>query len=289
MERSTKATHFLIKNPRFNEILNGSRIFDVQFTKLLESNEINYEVLQILINYFVSFISHFNISDKQIIDKHLEFLNQYNLHLKTFAKSNKYPYQNNINLKKDRVDYDITLLCSTFLSYPRYCIFETLHSKINVQDDQDVLVVGVGSGIELAILNGISKNTFAYDTDIGSFTKKTFPFVHFFEKHFYYEPHKLYDKIILIELIEHLKYPENLLIDSMKSLKPNGRIHFTTAVNIPQFDHLINFKLNDPDLEKCILKHNFEIEFQLNIPHNYQMKIEAYSCYYIIKKQLVSK
>ena len=71
----------------------------------------------------------------------------------------------------------------------------------------------------------------------------------------------------------------------MNSLIPGSRIYFTTAVNISQFDHLVNFKLNDNDFEQQILKANFEIEFRLEIPHNYPMQAEAYNGYYIINKK----
>jgi 2-polyprenyl-3-methyl-5-hydroxy-6-metoxy-1,4-benzoquinol methylase len=275
----------MINNKRFNELLLNSRPFDVQHTKLLKNNYVDPNVLLILTNYFVSYINYFDLSDKQISDKHMEFLNDYILHLIEFEETNKYPVENKVSPKKDRLDYDVSLLCSTFLSYQRYLIFETLHNKINVENNETVLVVGVGPGIELAILNDKTKNIFAYDTDIGDFIKKTFPDVHFSEKYFAYEPGISFDKIILIELLEHLEKPEHLLIDVMRSLKPNGRIHFTTAVNIPQFDHLYNFELNDANLENCILNNGFEIEHKLDIPHNYEVNVNAYNCYYIIKKE----
>ena len=274
----------MVNNPLFKKILDSSRFFDVQYTKLLENNTIDNKVLEILTNYFVSYISYFDLSDEQISDKHIEFLSEYRLHLREFEKTHKFPCQNKANSKKERLDYDIPLLCSSFLTHHRYSIFETLHNKINVGLNQTVLVIGVGPGIELAILRDRSNNIFAYDTDITAFIKKTFPEVHLLEKCFAYESDKLYDKILLIELLEHLENPANLLTDVMKSLKPNGRIHFTTAVNIPQFDHVYNFELNDKNIENWIAKNDFEIEHKLDIPHNYKIDINAYNCYYIIKK-----
>ncbi len=274
----------MVNNPRFKKILESSRFFEIQYTKLLENNTIDNKILGILTDYFVSYISYFNLSDEQISDKHIEFLNEYRLHLREFEKTQKFPYQNKRNSKKERLDYDIPLLCSSFLTYHRYCIFETLYNKINAGLNQSVLVIGVGPGIELAILKDKSEDISAYDTDIAAFIKKTFPEVYFSEKRFVYEPNKLYDKILLIELLEHLGNPGILLTDVMKSLKPHGRIHFTTAVNIPQFDHVYNFELNDKNIENRIAKNDFEIEYKLDIPHNYTIKVNAYNCYYIIKK-----
>jgi len=274
----------MANNPRFTNMLESSRLFEVQHTKLLENNDIDDKVLDLLTSYFVSYIDYFKLTDEFVADKHMEFLNEYKIHLREFEKTGKYPYDEKLNSTKERVDYDIPLLCSTFLSYHRYRIFETLYNKINVNNNESVLVVGVGPGIELAILKDKSKNIFAYDTDIGDFIKTTFPDVHFFEKYFSYEPGKSYDRIMLIELLEHLEDPEFLLTEAMKSLSPDGRIHFTTAVNIPQFDHLYNFELNDKGLEKCIADNGFEIEYKLDLPHNYLVNVAAYNCYYIIKK-----
>jgi hypothetical protein len=272
-------------NPRFLTLLENSRLFDVLYTKLIENNTIDEKVFEILTNYFVSYITYFNLSDEQIIYIQMKFLNEYNLHLREFEKTRTYPYQNRINPPKDRLDYDISLLCSTFLSYHRYCIFETLYNKMNVGHNQNILVVGIGPGIELAVLEDISDNIYAYDSDIGSFITNTFTKVHFSEKQFCYEPDKLYDKILLIELLEHLENPLHLLTDAMMSLRPDGCIHFTTAVNVPQFDHLYNFELQDKELEKCILNNDFEIEYKLDIPHNYKVNVDAYNCYYIIKRR----
>lgn len=265
-------------------MLENSRFFDVQYTKLLENYSIDDKVLKILINHFVSYVSYFSLSDEQVSAKHMEFLNEYSLHLREFEKTGKFPYQNKMKTRKKRLDYDIPLLCSTFLSYPRYCIFETLHNKINLGQEQNVLVVGVGPGIELATIKDTAKDTLAYDTDITVFIQKTFPGVRFVKESFVYKPDKLYHRIILMELLEHLQNPGNLLIETMKSLKPEGRIHFTTAVNVPQFDHLYNFALNDKNIEKWLLTNACEIEYKMEIPHNYSIDVKAYTCYYIIKR-----
>ena len=269
---------------RFPKLLEKSRLFEFQHTKLIENNTINNKLLDILINYFITYITYFDLSDEFVSNKHMEFLSEYQVHLKEFKKTGRYPSQYIDNIKKERVDYDIPLLCSTFLSYHRYHIFETLYDKINIKKNESIGVIGVGSGIELMVLNDWSNNIFAYDLDIGTFIQTTFPDVNFYEKHFSYEPEKSYDKIILIELLEHLEDYESLLIHVMKSLKSNGRIHFTTAVNIPQFDHLYNFELNDKNLESCILNNGFEIEYKLDLPHNYIVNVDAYNCYYIIRR-----
>jgi hypothetical protein len=270
-------------HPRLKTILENDRFFDVQFSKLIEQNEINNNILEILINHFVNYIEYFNLSDQEICKIHLEFLTEYRTHLKEFEKSNTYPFQSNIKIFKERINYDISLLCSSFLTYQRYKIVETLFNNINIHEHQNVLSVGIGPAIEIAALQNKTKNIYAYDTSISEFVKNTFSDFQFFEKEFTYESNKLYDYILLIEILEHLENPFQLLYFSMQSLKPDGRIHFTTAVNVPQFDHLYNFDLNDKEIENCLLNNNFEIELKLNIPHNYSLNVEAFSCYYIIK------
>ncbi len=274
----------MLNNPRFKKLLENYRFFDIHYSKLLENPSIDYKLLGILISNFVSYVNYYNLSDEQIYDKHMFFLNEYNMHLKEFEKTNKYPYQTRVSFRKKRIDYDISLLCSAFLTHHRYCIFKTLYNRINARRDQSVVIIGIGPGIELSILKDKSDNIFAYDTDISKFIRDAYPKVYFFKNDFVHENNKMYDKIVLIELLEHLKDPSNLLTAAMRSLKSNGRIHFTTAVNIPQFDHLYNFELNDSNLEKWILSNNFEIVYKLDIPHNYLINTNTYNCYYIIKR-----
>lgn len=269
---------------RFKNLLEKSRFFETQFFKLINNNVIDKHILEIIINYFTKFIAYHNFSDEFVSNTHLQFLNEYRLHLIEFEKSGRYPYQFEDSIIKDRAYYDIPLLCSTFLTYHRYCIFEILNRKIKAKPNDKVAVVGVGCGIELEFLKDKSKNIFAYDIELGEFIQRYFSSVNFYEKHFCYEAQQSYDKIILIEILEHLENYDELLKDAMKSLDTNGRIHFTTAVNIPQFDHLRNFDLNDSELENYILKNNFEIEYKIDLPHNYSVNVDAYNCYYIIKK-----
>jgi len=244
---------------------------------------VNEHVLKTLTDYFFSYLDFYGLSDEKASEIHMSFLAEYHNHLIEFSKTLNYPYQNNIFLEKERLAYDIPLLCSSFLSYHRYLIFETLYSRINIEQGQKVLVIGVGPGIELAFLNPKLADIFAYDKDISSFIIKKFPSVVFNSKLFRYDSNHSFDKIILIELLEHLENPHQLLLDAIKSLTKNGRIHFTTAVNIPQFDHLYNFMLNDVRLENFITEHDCEIEYKLDIPHPYKVKVDAYNCYYIIK------
>jgi 2-polyprenyl-3-methyl-5-hydroxy-6-metoxy-1,4-benzoquinol methylase len=50
-----------------------------------------------------------------------------------------------------------------------------------------------------------------------------------------------YDAILLIEVLEHLAKPQSLVSQAAKSLTEYGRMFLTTAIDIPQFDHLYNF------------------------------------------------
>ncbi|MFQ3676004.1 MAG: hypothetical protein SNJ64_05630 [Endomicrobiia bacterium] len=92
---------------------------------------------------------------------------------------------------------------------------------------------------------------------------------------------------MLIEILEHLENPQKLLSDAIKSLSSTGFLHFTISVNIPQFDHIINFELNDPRILNWVNESGGEIVYQEEIAHNYQSKTEAYNCYYIVKKKII--
>lgn len=276
----------MISEKRLNQFLNTSRLFGFQFQELTENHEVNAAVINILLEHFFAYKNYNGLSDQQISDIHMNFLIEYNKHLNEFAKTGKYPFQHNYTQIKDRLSYDIPLLCSSFLSKQRYTIFETLYNKLNSITGKDILVVGVGPGIELALLNHELNNINAYDLNISTFITDRFHSSKFTKGLFNYTPLKTYDIVLLIEILEHLENPFQLLSDSIKSLSKDGAIHFTTAVNVPQFDHLYNFSVNDETLENFIRENNCKIEYKSAIPHNYKVNIEAFNCYYVIKKQL---
>jgi len=214
---------------RFQKLIQGNRFFEVQHDSLIEQHDVDQSVLRALIDYFFCYVDHHSLTNDDIYEKHLAFLHEYSAHVKLFAESNAYPHESGIVITKSRIDYDVPLLCSTFLSYPRYCIFETFVRRCNTGLTDGVLVIGVSTGLELFLLQEKASNILAFDTQIGNFARQQFPNVAFSESPFSFNPHQQFKNIVMIELLEHLAEPIVLLVDAMKSLRVGGSIHFTTV------------------------------------------------------------
>lgn len=269
---------------RLSNFLAVSKLFELQYRQLVETHQVDYHVLNLLLEHFFAYRDFAGLSDSDAAGIHMNFLTEYNRHLNEFSKTGLYPYQQNYLVQKERVAYDIPLLCSSFLSKQRYTIFETLHRHLSTQTGKSILIAGVGPGIELALLNHSANRVMAFDLEVSSFVSNRFPLAIFYQGLFEYVPHRFYDIILLIEILEHLENPFALLSDAIRSLAPGGLVHFTTAVNLPQFDHLYNFRLNDEKLESLVEAHQCSIIYRAEIPHHYKVKVDGCNEYYIVQK-----
>jgi hypothetical protein len=191
-------------------------------------------------SYFKTYCKFNKISIDQIINLRKKFLVNYLKNLNNFEKSKKYSNLNK-NFNLTRIEYDIVLLLSILIEEHRFKIIN-LFSKEKFKEE-DVLIIGSGPSIELAILRFYLKHKMtieAYDLNFNSFIKKKF--IRECKVSEYKYKKKKYSKIVLIEFLEHINKPYHFLYRLKKSLKKNGKILLTTAINIPQFDHIYNFK-----------------------------------------------
>ncbi|MEO1438388.1 MAG: hypothetical protein AAFV80_22805, partial [Bacteroidota bacterium] len=104
------------------------------------------------------------------------------------------------------------------------------------------------------------------------------------EELFTFTPGVNFDHLYMIELLEHLSDPFSLLSEAMNTISDKGTISFTTAINIPQFDHLYNFEVADKKLEQFIHEKGFHLATKVYIPHENLKGLEAANCYYEIKR-----
>jgi 2-polyprenyl-3-methyl-5-hydroxy-6-metoxy-1,4-benzoquinol methylase len=133
------------------------------------------------------------------------------------------------------------------------------------------LFIGCGPGIEIELVKGKTQSLTAYDLDIDPFLSHAHPSVDFCNTFFDGSGDARYDTIYLIEILEHLSDPLALLESCKKVLAPNGRLHLTTATNLPQFDHRYNFEPSH------------ETRFKEDIEHAYMTTdIEARNRYYVL-------
>ncbi|MEQ9232363.1 MAG: methyltransferase domain-containing protein, partial [Cyclobacteriaceae bacterium] len=141
---------------------------------------------------------------------------------------------------------------------------------------RSVAVIGIGSGIdlEMLLLSLKSSNIIAYDISLSDFTKFHFEKkVELREAAFENESSLNFGAVVAIELLEHLHNPYKLIKEVADSLSPGGHFIFTTATNMPQFDHLYNFT-NDDVLDNYLKEVGLRITFKEELFHHY-MKEQA--------------
>ena len=237
--------------------------------------------------YISDYLSNLDISSDEIIDQYWSFIDEYIKSCEEFKTSGLYPYQYRELKDFQRSFYDIALLLSLLVAEHRYSIISEFAS-LNIAFCKKVLVIGVGSGIELDILLGLEKNDHleidAYDLSIGEYVKNRFSqSINLFEEKFEGSEPK-YDLIIAIELLEHITAPLELLASCFESLNENGLCFVTTATNMPQEDHLYNFD-NATLFESQCADIGFQVEQKKDINHKGSLNsIQSKNTIYRFKK-----
>jgi 2-polyprenyl-3-methyl-5-hydroxy-6-metoxy-1,4-benzoquinol methylase len=245
-----------------NNYLSEVRLFEILYEDV---NFYDEDVHHILLNYINKYIKFKNISKQEFNFHYENFLKQYSKDIKAYLTSNIYPaVQNGITYNITRVEYDVTLLLSTILTQHRYDIMSEIYKQLN--PNSNALVIGSGIGIELELIKESYKKIAAYDVEIDEFCNYSHVNVNFNENEFRGHSNIEYNDIYIIELLEHIPKPYDLIAKAQRRLTINGRILITLAVNIPQFDHIINFD-NFDNFLKNIKKMNLYIEYKKEIKH----------------------
>lgn len=237
--------------------------------------------------YISDYLSDLNLSPEEIIDLYWSFIDEYVKSCEEFRKNGLYPFQYRDLKDFQRSFYDIALLLSLLVAEHRYSIISKFTS-LNIESCKKILVIGVGSGIELDLLLGMKKSSKfeidAYDLSIGDYVKNRFKeSINLHEEEFVGTEPK-YDLIVAIELLEHVEAPIELLKNCRKSLNENGTCFVTTATNMPQEDHLYNF--NDLALfESQCSDIGLTVEHKYDILHKASLNsIQSKNTVYIFKK-----
>jgi SAM-dependent methyltransferase len=170
-----------------------------------------------------------------------KFSRHYIKDLNNFEKYGKYPYELKGNkFTLTRIEYDVILIVSFLLEKHRFEIAYWLASQ---EFEGNILSVGVGPGVELGIIIeylGCKVTLIGYDLDVNDYVLERYHGA--VKKEYFHPDSKRFDTVLLIEIVEHLSNPHALLKDAISVLDKDGQILLTTAIDIPQFDHLYNFK-----------------------------------------------
>jgi hypothetical protein len=205
---------------------------------LSEKEQTLYRYIDGYLDDYCQFYGLTPIDVKQV---RVGFARQYQLDLANFVDSRKYPLQLQDQIwTGGRVEYDVVLILSFLLEKHRFRMASWLAGQLH---EKDILCIGIGPGVELGIVSeflaGNSRKVVGYDVTVSDFVRSRYG--DSVRQEYYHAAEKRYEAIILIEILEHLVEPESLISLAAKSLSANGRMFLTTAIDIPQFDHLYNF------------------------------------------------
>jgi len=146
---------------------------------------------------------------------------------------------------------------------------------------ENALFIGVGTGLEVALLEGKITNFNAYDSSISEFAKLKYKNGNLYEELFDDGINERYDTVLCIELLEHVDKPYHLLTVLYNSLNFDGQLLTTTVKNIPQFDHVVYFT-NETEFDKKI---GFSTINKVPLRHeNMSSKVDSNNIFYQLKK-----
>jgi hypothetical protein len=242
----------------------NSPVFGFQRRLFLEETEGRYEELIKRADQFLDEYCEFQKLDATQVGAAYEiFQKQYSRDLEAFNTAKDYKSIARGPFVISREDYDIALILSVTVSVPRCKIMQAI---ANFPADENLLIIGVGSGLELSFLKE-GGNFHAYDLDLSKFAQSRFPYVSF-HSGAYASADEKYAAFLAIELLEHIEDPYPLLGALLDSLIVGGRGMFTTCRNLPQFDHLYNFE-DELEVEAFIRGRGCHLADKIVLPHRY--------------------
>lgn len=265
----------------FNQLLRNDRKLELDYEyACVDVSESARLVRSVVADYLEGYAMFNGISPMEAIASYGGVVRRYVSDIRAFVETNKYPIELIANQPAlSRSDYDLFLMLTILSTKHRCAVMEEI---LQFPATGKVLVLGVGSGVELALI-GANADGDAYDLYINPFARSAFPTWHFCEN--LYQPiGQHYDSVYAIELLEHLDQPYAFLADCHASLAPGGRLLVTTATNVPQFDHRFNFA-SDDEFEQRAGAVGFVVEHKRIIPHAYpRTEIGARNVFYSLTR-----
>ena len=277
----------LLHKPKsIDQIIEKKRLLQLLINRVYKSDFFEETFFETLKDYVSSYIDYGSGGQEEKAEViYRNYIRSYNKDMVEFEASEKYPFQLEKSiLNPSRYEYDIILLFSCLFASHRYRIMQLIHQL--TEEANKGLFIGCGPGLEMELVKDKIDTLIAYDLSIGEFPKIKHPEIDFREK--YFQGNKVeiqYDSIYLIEILEHLLDPYELLANCHNVLKNNGKIYLTTATNIPQFDHLYNFEPSHKEFDDKLNQMGFKVEFVEDILHqSLTLDIGAKNRFYVIRK-----
>lgn len=235
-------------------------------------------------DYLEKYMAFNNISTEKCIENYINYARKYISHCKQFIKSGKYPAELQTDkFSVSREEYDVVLILMILFTPHRFRIMQLLVE--HQLPAEKALYIGLGSGLEIELTRNFTKEIHAYDLTLNKFLFTHFPGIRLNAELYTGQYLDYFDEIYMIELLEHVPDPYELLDTCYLSMKKGGRVLLTTATDIPQFDHLYNFKDDHSEFEEKLNRSGFSVSYKEKIPHQYlSMELQPCNHFYIIEK-----
>lgn len=234
--------------------------------------------------YLAAYALWHGLDAAQVAQAYMRFTRSYAEDLQKYATDGLYPAQAGTIRKVDRREYDLFLIVSVLTTPHRFELMLRM-MECAVPGDS-ALVFGVGSGLELALLQGRHAKLTACDLSVAVFVREHFSGITFVEGDFFSsERPGTFDGIYAIEVLEHVPNPYELLRRLGACLPAQGRMIATTAVNVPQFDHVYNFS-DDQEFPAQAASCGLAVLESARIPHDYRLQqVDAKNMFYLLGKE----
>jgi len=254
------------------ELIAKKRLFTILSDQVKDSEFFDASFYATLTSYLDKYVDFHNLDAKDVSKSYLSYIKDYNKDARHFDETGKYPLELDPEREEpSRTAYSIILLLSTLLTAHRFRIMQLIKDKTKQSDSG--LFIGCGPGLEIELVKKSIKKLDAFDLTLDPFLGEHFRSeVDFKNEYFDGSGEIIYDQIYLIELLEHLSQPYDLLDNCKKVMAKGGLLYLTTATNIPQFDHLYHFPTDHKDFDEKIVELGFEVVYSEEIVHAYMTK-----------------
>jgi hypothetical protein len=265
------------------KIIENSRLLEVLHDNLPVSMKTS-QFYQSIREYLENYCEYNSLSAEHVVNVYTDYIVAYNKHCKEFIKTGKYPAAlGNNTYFPNRIEYDIVLILSVLFTQHRYRIMQLLAKQ---HESDKALYIGLGPGLEMELTAPLHKEIYGYDLSLNPFLKKHFNSVSLHAELYTGQYPNYFNTIYLIELLEHLEHPFDLLDVCYASLQTNGLILLTTATDIPQFDHLYNFPDDHKLFDEKLMQMGFEIVTKEKLEHHYlTLDLRPSNHFYAIRKK----
>lgn len=266
------------------ELIEENRLFSILSEKLEYAEHYNTELYNELVSFIDDYIAFHSLDKKEVKAAYVSYIKAYNKDVRAFNETGKFPLEIDATRQApNRIDYNIILLLSTILTPHRFRIMQLIKQELN--ESEKGLFIGCGPGLEIELTKDRIKEINAYDLTLDTFLDHHFEQVNFHKEYFDGTNSDGYDCIFLIEILEHLSKPYELLENCCKVLEKNGKIFLTTASNIPQFDHLYNFSVDHIEFDNKLKELGLKILWAEDVVHPVMTtSSEAQNRFYIVQK-----